>query len=253
MKVASTMREFGEARRTPRAQAARLARSVCAVCCAIGVVAGLGSHRADARSAAQPKNPFSIAPVSLLAPGDRVPSGSFVDQNGSPTTMDDYRGKTVVVGFIYTSCKDECPLITRKFGLLEQQLPNDRFHLVEISIDPAHDTPRVLAAYARRYGVNLAERTLLTGSPDAIAAFERQLGVSAIDNGHGTIIHNSRTVIVDAGGRISDIVDEAAWTPADIAADAKSVAGMAANPIDRLDLALGRAVAYVCGGFVSGR
>ena len=198
-------------------------------------------------------NPFTVAPVKVVATGDQIPGGSFVDQTGAARTLDDFRGSTVIVGFIYTSCKDECPLITRKFGVLEGLLPAAQFHLVEISIDPVHDTPRVLAAYARRYDVRTWRLTLLTGSPGAIAGFERALGVSAIDDGRGTILHNDRTVIVDPSGRIADIIDEAGWTPNDVAADAKSVAGVAANPLDRFDLALGRTVAYVCGGVVNGR
>jgi protein SCO1/2 len=209
--------------------------------------------RAAAAAAPAAPNPFALAPAHVVATGDLIPSGTFVDQTGATRTLDDFRGSTLVVGFVYTSCKDECPLITRKFGALERLLPAAQFHLVEISIDPAHDTPRVLAAYARRYDVQASRRTLLTGSPDAIGSFERALGVSAIDDGRGTILHNDRTVIVDRSGRITDIIDEAGWTPNDVAADAKSAAGVAANPLDRLDLALGRTVAYVCGGVVNGR
>jgi len=182
-----------------------------------------------------------------------MPGVQFVDQTGASRSFSDFLGKTVVIGFVYTSCKDECPLITRKFGSLETLLPAKNFHLVEISIDPAHDTQPVLAAYAHRYAVDAAHRTLLTGSPEAVGRFERAVGVSSVDNGHGTIIHNSRTVIVNSDGRIADFIDEAGWTPADVAADAKGTAGMAANPLDRMDLALGRTVAYVCGGVVNGR
>lgn len=243
------MREFGSPRATPRARRTSWALAALLACS----FAILGSGRAAAATNQGAPNPFALAPVRLLAIGDPVPAEAFVDQTGTARTLDDYRGRTVIIGFVYTSCKDECPLITRKFGSLETLLPADRFHLIEVSIDPAHDSPRVLAAYARRYGVNPARRTLLTGTPDAIADFERQLGVSVIDNGHGTIIHNSRTVIVDAGGRIADIIDEVGWTPGDVAADANTAAGIAANPIDRLDLALGRTVANICGGIVNGR
>jgi cytochrome oxidase Cu insertion factor (SCO1/SenC/PrrC family) len=194
-----------------------------------------------------------MAPVALRAVGDPLPPISFVDSTGATRTLDAFRGKTLVVGFIYTSCKDECPLITRKFTSLESLLPDAKFHLVEISIDPARDTPRVLAAYAHQYGIDPRRRTLLTGSPAALEQFERAMGVSVIDNGRGAIIHNDRTIVVDASGRIADIIDEAGWTPNDVAADAQAAAGLAANPFDRLDLALGRAVAYVCGGVVNGR
>lgn len=242
------MRAFGERCHTPRAHAMRFALTAIAAL----VFAAGAAIRADATPQSG-ANPFSIAPVPPLAAGDAVPDVHLVDQAGAPRSFSDFRGKTVVVGFVYTSCKDECPLITRKFGSLEKLLPAENFHLVEISIDPAHDTPPVLAAYARRYAVDAAHRTLLTGLPDAVGRFERALGVSSIDNGHGTIIHNSRTVIVNADGRIADFIDEAGWTAADVAADAKGAAGMASNPLDRMDLALGRTVAYVCGGVVNGR
>jgi protein SCO1 len=242
------MRAFGEQRHTPRAHAMRIVLTAIA---ALALAAGAG-NRADATPQSG-ANPFSLAPVRPLAAGDVMPGDQFVDQTGASRSFSDFRGKTVVVGFVYTSCKDECPLITRKFGSLETLLPAEKFHLVEISIDPIHDTPPVLAAYARRYAVDAARRTLLTGSPESVGRFERELGVSSIDNGHGTIIHNSRTVIVNADGRIADFIDEAGWTPADVAADAKGAAGMASNPLDRMDLALGRTVAYVCGGVVNGR
>jgi protein SCO1/2 len=244
------MREFGSPRVTPRARS-RSAVLAALLACACACVSAAGAAAAASNQSAP--NPFALPPERLLAAGDPMPKTAFVDQTGAARTLDDFRGRTAVIGFVYTSCKDECPLITRKFGSLERLLPKDRFHLIEVSIDPAHDSPRVLAAYARRYDVDPTHRTLLTGTPAALDAFERQLGVSVIDNGHGTIIHNSRTIIVDAGGRIADIIDEAGWTPADVAADAQTVAGVAANPVDRIDLALGRTVANICGGIVNGR
>lgn len=242
------MREFGSPRATPRARSWMAVWGALLACACFGA-----GHAAAAASNQNAPNPFALPPARLLAVGDPMPTSAFVDQTGAARTLDDYRGRTAIIGFIYTSCKDECPLITRKFGSLERLLPQDRFHLIEVSIDPEHDSPRVLAAYAHRYDVDPARRTLLTGTPAAIDAFERQLGVSVIDNGRGTIIHNSRTIIVDAGGRIADIIDEAGWTPADVAADAQTAAGMAANPLDRFDLALGRTVANICGGIVNGR
>lgn len=182
-----------------------------------------------------------------------MPDVRLVDQSGSPRSLADFRGETLVVGFIYTSCKDECPIVTQKFQALQSRLPASGFHLIEVSVDPARDTPRVLAAYALSHGIDTTRWTLLTGTPSSIAQFERALGVSAIDDGRGTIVHNDRTIVVDPRGVIADVIDEAGWTPDDVAADARTTAGLSANPLDRLDLALGRAVAFVCGGVVNGR
>jgi protein SCO1/2 len=198
-------------------------------------------------------NPFTLPPQRVLGRGDVMPDVSLVDQTGAARSLKDFRGDTLVIGFIYTSCKSECPLVTAKFGALESRLPPSGFHLVEVTVDPARDSARVLAAYAKTHHVDGARWTLLTGSETAIALFERALGVSAIDDGRGTIVHNDRTIIVDGRGIIADVIDEAGWTPDDVASDARNVAGLAANPLDRLDLALGQAVAYVCGGVVNGR
>jgi cytochrome oxidase Cu insertion factor (SCO1/SenC/PrrC family) len=213
----------------------------------------IGATAQSLPAAAAPPNPFSLPPERVLDRGDLIPDTSLVDQTGAARTFRDFRGETLIIGFIYTSCKDECPLVTAKFGALESRLPPSGFHLVEVTVDPARDSPRVLAAYAKTHHVDGAHWTLLTGSATAIALFERALGVSAIDDGRGTIVHNDRTIIVDARGAIADVIDEAGWTPDDVASDARNVAGLAANPLDRMDLALGQAVTYVCGGVVNGR
>ncbi|HLJ83127.1 MAG TPA: SCO family protein [Candidatus Eremiobacteraceae bacterium] len=245
----STMVKFGAGRETPRECATSRPGGLAAFALASFVAATGISLPAFAA----PPNPFSLPPERVLGRGDLIPDTSLVDQTGAHRSLRDFRGDTLVIGFIYTSCKDECPLVTAKFSALESRLPQAGFHLIEVTVDPERDTPRVLAAYAKTHHVDAARWTLLTGSATAIALFERALGVSAIDDGRGTIVHNDRTIIVDGQGTIADVIDEAGWTPDDIASDARNVAGLAANPLDRMDLALGQAVAYVCGGVVNGR
>lgn len=245
----STMAKFGAGRETPRdSEKSGIGRL------AAGALALLVAIAAQSLPAfAAPPNPFALPPERVLGRGDPMPDAPLVDQTGAARSLKEFRGDTLVIGFIYTSCKDECPLVTAKFAALESRLPSTGFHLVEVTVDPARDTPRVLAAYAKTHHVDAPRWTLLTGSATAIALFERALGVSAIDDGRGTIVHNDRTIVVDGRGTIADVIDEAGWTPADVASDARNVAGLAANPLDRMDLALGQAVAYVCGGVVNGR
>ncbi len=247
--VTSTMGKFEARRETPGTQRALLRRNFAVLVLAMLIV-GAGSARPALAAA---PNPFALPPEQVLGRGDLVPDVALVDQTGSTRSLRDFRGDTLVIAFIYTSCKDECPLVTAKFGALEARLPAEGFHLIEVSVDPARDSPRVLAAYAREHHVDAARWTLLTGSLAAVSRFERALGVSAIDDGHGTIIHNDRTVIVDGHGVIADVIDEAGWSPSDVEAVARSASGLSSNPVDRFDLALGQAVAYVCGGVVNGR
>src|ERR1700737_37417 len=81
-------------------------------------------------------NPFDMY-VPLVRIGDKVPDVRLVDQTGRRSSLADYRGNTVVVTFIYTNCRDECPLISAKFRRLSGMLDGTRFHLVEVTLDPA--------------------------------------------------------------------------------------------------------------------
>ena len=97
----------------------------------------------------QPAKP----PVSMRvpSPGDKVPDFKLVNQNGKDISLHQYRGQTLLLTLIYTRCPfpDFCPRVGHEFAEIDRQVRADpaRFgktHLLSISFDPAHDTPRVL-------------------------------------------------------------------------------------------------------------
>jgi protein SCO1 len=105
------------------------------------------------------------------------------------------RGKAVAINLIYTSCKDECPLETARLVQV-QRLLGDRFgkdiFFYSISIDPARDTPEVLNAYAKKFGVGPGW-LFLTGKAGDITLVARKLGLSrgndaASRDGHTAIL-----------------------------------------------------------------
>ena len=150
-----------------------------------------------------------------LKPGDTIPSTKFVDQTGRQVSFDAWRGKFVVLSFIYTRCRDanECPLISAKYQQLQSKLgPNA--HLVEMSIDPEYDRPPVLAKYARVFQFKPDRVTLLTGEPKTILEFAAMFGVTAYTDPKYGFVHNENTVIIDPEGKIADYLPEATW-PAD--------------------------------------
>lgn len=206
----------------------------------------LGASRPAAAS-----NPFD-ARVPILGAGDAVPATAFTDQTGKRIRLQDFGNRTVVLAFIYTSCTDECPLISAKFAQLQRILDPAKFHLVEVTLDPARDTPQKIRAYAHRFKVDPRMWSILIANQSQLATFWRAMGESVIRGTHGEIIHNDRTFVIAAGARIADIIDEATWTPSQIAAQAEEVAGQPSSVLARADLALGKAVAFVCGGFQSG-
>jgi len=202
-------------------------------------------------NAAAADNPFDHV-VPLVNVGDPPPSTVFVDQRGRRVALRDLRGNAVAIAFVYTRCRDACPVITRKLAQVRSALGDGPFRLVEVTIDPSHDDPRAMAAYAREYRIDAPRWLALTGAPAEVDDFNRRMGVQAIQTGKDVVVHNDRVVLVSPDGSVVDTIDGASWTPADLAAQLRHVSGMSSSPLARFDLAIGAAVAF-CGGALSGR
>ncbi len=93
------------------------------------------------------------------------------------------RGETVLINFMYTRCSGSCPLTTANLvkvqDALGERLGRDVF-IYSISLDPAEDTPEVLAGYARDLGAKPGW-TFLTGTLDDIGRLRRSLGLFDLD------------------------------------------------------------------------
>ena len=104
------------------------------------------------------------------APGDVVPDFKLRNQDGRPIHLGQFRGKALLVTFIYTRCPlpNFCPLVTRNFAVINKQLAATpalyaKTHLICISFDPEHDTPERLRAYGATYIGSDAAVLLRTG------------------------------------------------------------------------------------------
>lgn len=188
-----------------------------------------------------------------LKVGDALPATQFIDQNGRPFSFADWRGKYVVLSFIYTRCKDarECPLISSRFSSLQNRLGPDA-RLAEITIDPEYDRPPVLAAYARTYHFRPGRVALLTGDPNAVLDFAAMFDVTALYDPVQGFIHNENTSIVDPQGKVAEMITESSWTNDEIVSEIAHDQNRPSNPIARLDLALSEAAVAVCGNSVAG-
>src|SRR5262249_45419116 len=110
-----------------------------------------------------------------LQKGEVVPDFQLIDQNGKPTRLSDFRGKPVVLTFIYTRCPlpNFCPLMSKNFHALQQRLEKEfpgRFQLLSVTIDPKFDRPEILKDYAGRYAANEKCWTFATGTQEQIDA-----------------------------------------------------------------------------------
>jgi protein SCO1/2 len=120
----------------------------------------------------------------------------------------------------------------RNFAGVQRRLAADaalagRVHLLSISFDPAFDTPQVLAAHAARLAADPAHWTFLTGRRDDIDAFAAPFGVSIVreTDPKAEIVHNLRTVVLDADGRIAAILNGNEWTPDELFAELRKARG----------------------------
>jgi protein SCO1/2 len=168
----------------------------------------------------------------LLRPGDVVPDGAFVDQDGRKKTLTAFRGSMVVLTFIYTRCPlpTFCPMMDRHFVTIQDHMKTDpalkHVHLVTVSFDPARDTPAVLRAHAKELEADLTHWTFLTGDLQAVDTFAGAFGISVVRNPNDQrdITHNLRTAVIAADGRLLKRYTGNEWTPDEILMDLKPVA-----------------------------
>lgn len=191
--------------------------------------------------------------VPNLQPGDTIPSIPLVDQSGRAFSFAQLRGDAVVLSFIYTRCADPrmCPLVSSKFARLQRAAGDAPVRLLEITLDPQFDTPRVLRAYGRAFGADPKRWTLATGAPASIAELAARFGIATQWTKPGTLVHTEAAIVIDREGRIAQTIDGNAWTPEQLLAVAREAAGAEPSPLARIALFLTAAV-QSCSGAIGG-
>ena len=130
-----------------------------------------------------------------------VPSFTLVERSGGAVSAADLAGHVWIADFVFTHCPSFCPLLTERMAGLQKALAPaaDPVRLVSFSVDPAHDTPEVLRAYAERAGARDGW-LFVTGPREALATLLRDgFKVAWADDGPPTspITHSDRFVLVD--------------------------------------------------------
>ncbi|MGC1379919.1 MAG: SCO family protein [Candidatus Baltobacteraceae bacterium] len=207
-------------------------------------------HDAVAAAAFAPglPDPGRIVPVDI---GSGLPAARLVDQNEHIVELDRaFRGKVLVLSFVFTRCPDRtlCPAISSKFAYIQAHLDPERFALAEITLDPQYDSPAVLREYGRAFGQNDASWTLLTGEGSVVQRLLDEFRISSMRVSDSAFLHDDKLFIVTPQGRVAYVVETGAWEPQAVIAQARSVAGLAANPFERFKLALIAGAIAMCGG-----
>ncbi|GMQ27079.1 hypothetical protein Aoki45_37620 [Algoriphagus sp. oki45] len=137
---------------------------------------------------------------------------SFINQMGDTITNADVEGKIYVADFFFTTCPTICPIMKKEMlRVYEQYKDNPDFVILSHSIDPTHDTQKVLRDYAEKLGVEDAQTwNFLTGDQEKIFEIGQTsyLTTAMADQLEpGGFLHTGAFALVDGQGRIRGVYD----------------------------------------------
>jgi protein SCO1 len=174
----------------------------------------------------------SSSALHMPAPGEAVPDFVFTNQDGKHISLKQYRGKTLFITFIYTRCPfpDFCPRVSSNFAEIYKQFGANpsltHTHLLSVSFDPEHDTPKVL----RDYGFSVAHTRepalfnrweFAAPSADDLPRIADFFALTVKPEG-GLITHNLSTAVIGPDGKIVNWYHGSDWQVSDLIKDASA-------------------------------
>ncbi|MFZ0559392.1 MAG: SCO family protein [Methylovirgula sp.] len=140
-----------------------------------------------------------------------VPDVRLVDQDGHPFSLADYRGRTLLVDFIYTRCPSLCGVLGDDFHRVLTLTPDQDIELLSVSFDPENDNREALKLYGDRFGATVPRwRIAVTSDKSGLAALLRTFGVTVIPDGMGGFVHNGAIYVMNRHGRFAHIIEPGA-------------------------------------------
>jgi len=133
----------------------------------------------------------------------RIP---LVDQRGSSFTLHDLRGLPTIVTFVATRCGDSCPLSDAIFEHLAERPLHAR--LVTITLDPAYDTPFVMAEYGRMLDADARTWRVASGASAGVNALLDAFGVERPrgESKRAPHVHSTMIYCIDRRGRLAKTI-----------------------------------------------
>jgi protein SCO1/2 len=171
------------------------------------------------------------------APGDLVPDFKLRNQDGRTIHLAQFKGKALLVTFIYTRCPlpDFCPRVTHNFAEVNRELAGNpalyaKTHLLCVSFDPEHDTPERLRAYGATYigsGAASAFDHWDFAVPDepVLKEMAKWFDVGITNGPDETITHTLSTTLIGPDGKVVRFYPGNEWTAAQLAADVRERLG----------------------------
>lgn len=168
--------------------------------------------------------------------GNEVPDFTLLNQSDKKIDLKKYRGKVVLMTFIYTRCPlaDYCPRMSRNFAQIDHQLASDPkiysdTHLLSVSFDPTYDTPKVLKSYGGAYTGKYSKETFghwefAAPSEKELPKMEQFFDVGVTPGEKGTLQHSLATVIIGKDGKVIAFYPTNDWSVATVLDQVKRAA-----------------------------
>jgi len=131
----------------------------------------------------------------------QIPPFQLTAQDGQPFDSRSLAGRIWVADFFFTQCPGPCPLMNARMRQVQSETAGlADVRLVSFTVDPAHDTPPVLAAYSKHFLAQPGRWFFLTGEPGRL----NDLGLNAfhLNPVDGSLDHSTRFTLIDRRGRI---------------------------------------------------
>ena len=158
-----------------------------------------------------PPTPFQGIDVTGSNIGDEL---KLHDQYGKPRSLEDFRGKVVVVAFGYTHCPDVCPMTLANLANARKKLgkDGDQVQVLFVSVDPKRDTPGLLGRYVTAFDPTF----LGLGGGDApdvqrtIKDFKLYVDERPLGNGDYSVDHSAQIFAYDRKGQLRLVMPQTA-------------------------------------------
>jgi protein SCO1/2 len=194
----------------------------------LGALAGCGSSSNSATAQPQQGVPSGQTAVanSTYAGGEATPPKAapelkLRDSLGEPVDLSQYRGKAVLVTFIYTHCPDICPLIVSHLKTAQAELGSkaEDLQIVAVSTDPRGDNPKTVAAFLSEHDMT-GRMQYLIGSRAELGKVWTDWNIVAKPDkaGRDLVEHSALVYGIGADGKITTLYP-ANFDPAQIVHD----------------------------------
>jgi len=150
-------------------------------------------------------NTESATRYSAANQTDCLPDLKLLDQRGNQVSLSSLKGRPVLFDFFYTSCPGPCLVLTARMRSIGEKLGNSlgsRTSFVSVTVDPEHDTPPQLLAYAKEQQADRKGWYFLTGAPAQIDELMGRFRLIRQHETDGSVDHVLEFFLVGADGRL---------------------------------------------------